>query len=208
MSDIRSRLYHLASQENTVDRACDAHDLRVMMDLAIYAKDDVTVIETVLQLPLDGCSLQEAIRSMQNELKALNLRNGELATTLPVDIPRRGITAPASEGPAPFQGLPPDSNAEQDILADLPVHRQFIKTCIDALRRISGTDDSVLPDWTISYFEVEFGDQIGFGSTSSVYEGIWKNSIVAIKEVKSSAADECEKARLRFKQEVSFPGLD
>lgn len=210
LNDIGSRLHHLTSQENTVDRVCDAQDLRGMMDSAIYAKDDVTVIQTVLQVPLDGYSLVEATLSMQNELKALNLRNGDTTATLPVDISQAGSPVQAYDRPAASRGLPPDSNVEQDILPDLPVHRKFIRTCIDALRRISGTDDSVLPDWTISYFEVEFGDQIGVGSSSFVYKGIWKNSIVAIKEVKPSAAtaDEGAKARLRFKQEVSCPGLD
>ncbi|KAF8999841.1 hypothetical protein BDQ17DRAFT_1360497 [Cyathus striatus] len=57
---------------------------------------------------------------------------------------------------------------------DLLLHREFIESGIDALRRMS-------KGWTITKYEVEPEQKIGMGFFSDVYKGTWKGQTVAIK---------------------------
>ena len=59
--------------------------------------------------------------------------------------------------------------------------REFIVTGIGALRRLSKGTDLGLPSWTITQFELEFEEKVGFGSFSEVFRGTWREHTVAVK---------------------------
>jgi abelson tyrosine-protein kinase 1 len=61
------------------------------------------------------------------------------------------------------------------------LHRKFIETGIDALRRLSKCTDLSLPNWTVTWYEIELEAKVGFGSFSYVYRGLWCKHTVAIK---------------------------
>ncbi|PPQ73056.1 hypothetical protein CVT26_014648 [Gymnopilus dilepis] len=63
------------------------------------------------------------------------------------------------------------------------LHEEFLESGIDAMRRLSATNTSVisLPFWTITKYEVEVKQRIGMGFFSEVFHGTWKGRTVAIK---------------------------
>lgn len=61
------------------------------------------------------------------------------------------------------------------------LHREFLESGIDALRRLSRGAEVALPSWTITRYEVDRDEKIGIGFFSDVYKGKWRDSVVAIK---------------------------
>ncbi|KAF9555212.1 hypothetical protein CPC08DRAFT_139849 [Agrocybe pediades] len=59
--------------------------------------------------------------------------------------------------------------------------REFIETGIDALRRMSRGQETTVPSWTITKYEVDRDEKIGIGFFSDVYKGVWRGRTVAIK---------------------------
>ncbi|KAF5329372.1 hypothetical protein D9619_009450 [Psilocybe cf. subviscida] len=58
---------------------------------------------------------------------------------------------------------------------------EFIEMGIDCMRRLSRGTETTVPNWTITKYEVDRQDKIGYGFFSDVYKGRWQNKIVAIK---------------------------
>jgi len=44
-------------------------------------------------------------------------------------------------------------------------------------------------NWIITSYDVEFGDRIGVGGFGEGYKGVWNNSRVAIKIVRTPSGD-------------------
>lgn len=189
--NVRNRLRTLISHQNATDKARDIEDIRVVMNAAIHAHNEVTIIQTVLQIPVEHNSMLQAMRSLQNSLKPV----------------QEDSTIEASVEPT-VDPLSPRYGSQSSLEApdDACMHRLFVRTGVNSLRRISGMDDSSLASWTIAMFEFHVGDQIAVNGALRTYKGAWRNKIVAIKEFRPlvSENDTAGRARAHFTDNVSY----
>ena len=154
-------LYALHAEQNAQDRAHDMADLHRLMLNALAANDDIAMIE-VLQIMRS--EIPDAIRTLERALERL-FEGGQLD---------------AEEVGKGNASLDPSNTGVSHNSAD-PLDREFIVTGIDALRRLSKGTDLGLPSWTITQFEVELEEKVGFGSFSEVFRGTWRKHTVAVK---------------------------
>ena len=167
MESVRSTLHAVRSEQNAQDRAHDMADLHRLMLTALSANDDIAVIE-VLQIARS--EMPDAIRTLERALEHL-LEDRQVDT-------EESITALPSLEP----GNAGASHSSTDTL-----DREFIVTGIDALRRLSKGTDLGLPSWTITQFEVELEEKVGFGFFSEVFRGTWRKHTVAVKVLDKTA---------------------
>ena len=158
---MRNTLYTLRAEQNAQDRAHDMADLHRLMLNALAANDDIAMIE-VLQIMRS--EIPDAIRTLERALERL-FEGGQLD---------------AEEVGKGNASLDPSNTGVSHNSAD-PLDREFIVTGIDALRRLSKGTDLGLPSWTITQFEVELEEKVGFGSFSEVFRGTWRKHTVAVK---------------------------
>ena len=169
---IRDTLHAVRAEQNAQDRAHDMADLHQQMFTALAANDDNAMIE-VLQIARS--EMPDAIRTLERALEHL-YEAGQVDT-------EEGVTAlPSQEEAGNDNGpsLEPGSTGATHRIVD-PLDREFIVTGIDALRRLSKGTNLELPNWTITQFEVELEEKVGFGSFSEVFRGTWRKDTVAIK---------------------------
>ena len=145
-------------------------NLHQLMRAALAANDDMVMIE-VLQIARS--EMPDAIKTLERALEHL-IENAELYaeesnTTLPSQHEETG------KANVPFVD-PGASHSSADTL-----DHEFIKTGINALRRLSKGADLGLPSWTITRFEIDLEAKIGIGFFSDVYRGTWRKHTVAIK---------------------------
>lgn len=169
---VRKTLHSLSAVQDAQDRAHDMADLRKLMRSALAAKNDVAMIE-VLQIARS--EMLEAIRTLERALERV-LEDGQL------DADESTTPLPTSQetGESINPSLDHADTSASHIGADI-LDRQFIVTGINALRRLSKGTDLGLPSWTITRFEVDLGERVGFGSFSDVYCGTWRKHTVAVK---------------------------
>ncbi len=158
-----------------------------MMNAAIDAKNEVTIIQTVLQIPVEHDSMLQAMRSLQNSLKPVQEDNA-------LTIEPKAVE-PTSNPRSPLYG----SWSSREAPDDATIHRLFVRTSVNSLRRISGMDDSSLASWTIAMFELDLGDQIAISGGLRTYRGAWRNKIVAIKEFRPPLSEHDPAGRARAK---------
>ena len=175
---VRSTLHAVRSEQNAQDRAHDMSDLHRLMLTALSANDDIAVIE-VLQIARS--EMPDAIRTLERALERL-LEDGK------VDAEKSTTALPSQKGdgsdnsPSLEPGNAGASHSSTDTL-----DREFIVTGIDALRRLSKGTDLGLPSWTITQFEVELEEKVGFGFFSEVFRGTWRKHTVAVKVLDKTA---------------------
>jgi hypothetical protein len=169
---VRDTLRAVRAEQNAQDRAHDMADLHRLMLTALAANDDNAMI-TVLQIARS--EMPDAIRTLERALEQL-CQDGQ------VDAEESTTALPSQEeagndsGPSLELGNTGASHSSAD-----PLDREFIVTGIDALRRLSKGTDLGLPSWTITRFEVELEETVGFGSFSEVFRGTWRKHTVAVK---------------------------
>ena len=158
---VSNTLYALRAEQNAQDRAHDMADLHRLMLNALAANDDIAMIEALQIMRSD---IPDAIRTLERALERL-FEGGQLD---------------AEEVGKGNASLDPSNTGVSHNSAD-PLDREFIVTGIDALRRLSKGTDLGLPSWTITQFEVELEEKVGFGSFSEVFRGTWRKHTVAVK---------------------------
>jgi abelson tyrosine-protein kinase 1 len=159
---VRNTLRALRVEQNAQDRAHDMADLHRHMLTALAANDDNAMI-AVLQIARS--EMPDAIRTLERALE-------HLCENEPVDAEESTTALPSQEASLE----PGNTGASHDTL-----DREFIVTGIDALRRLSKGADLGLPSWTITQFEVELEERVGFGSFSEVFRGTWRKHTFAVK---------------------------
>ncbi|THH14319.1 hypothetical protein EW146_g5999 [Bondarzewia mesenterica] len=178
---IRELLHNLRQQQNEHDQAQDLADLRQLMHTALQTNSDVAMIE-VLQVGRD--EMPEAIKTLQRALEREMERQSEEESEATARAspfrPRGKVTGRVTRGHS-FElggrGACSDSpNHARDTL-----DREFMEGGIDALRRLSKTEEMSLPSWTITRFEIDLEEKIGIGFFSDVYKSKWREHTVAIK---------------------------
>ena len=169
---VRDTLHAVRAEQNAQDRAHDMADLHRHMLTALAANDDNAMIE-VLQIARS--EMPDAIRTLERALERLceneQVDPEESTTALPSQEEAGNNNGPSFE--------PCNTGASHSSAGTLD--REFIVTGIDALRRLSKGADLGLPSWTITQFEVELEEKVGFGSFSEVFRGTWRKHTVAVK---------------------------
>ena len=160
-------LYALRAEQNAQDRAHDLADLHRLMLTALAANDDIAMIEA---LQIMRSEMPDAIRTLERALEYL-CEDDQLD---PEDV---------GKGNGPSLDL---SNTGASHSSADPLDREFIVTGIDALRRLSKGRDLGLPSWTITRFEVDLEERIGFGFFSEVFRGTWRKHTVAVKVLENT----------------------
>jgi abelson tyrosine-protein kinase 1 len=170
---VRNTLQELRASQNAQDRAHDMADLHQLMSAALAAKDDVAMIE-VLQIARS--EMPDAIKTLERALKRV-VEDGQLDTEDGSSTPVQSLSV---KGNSPSVDL---GNIGASHRSADPLDRKFIETGINALRRLSKVTNLSLdlPDWTITWFEIDFEARVGIGFFSDVYRGTWRNKTVAVK---------------------------
>lgn len=183
-------------RQNEEDHFHDLADLRQLMRTALQTRNDAEMID-VLQVGRN--EMPEAIKTLQRalerEIEKEQSGGGTLVTeditvvaedsVLPsgAKVQRSGTmgsTSTTSQWSRRTQTSTSDSSAKARGSRDT-LHREFLESGIDALRRMSRGAELCLPPWTITRYEVDRDEKIGVGFFSDVYKGTWRDGIVAIK---------------------------
>ncbi|CCM04156.1 uncharacterized protein FIBRA_06318 [Fibroporia radiculosa] len=151
LQEARQQMQAVTSRQEEDDFFHDYADLRQILHDALRSHSDVEMVK-LLQVRRD--EIPEALRALRDI--SAEVQQGHIN---PIHSPM------ASRSPL----IPTWSHLDQE----------FVQGSIDVLTRLS--DGQPLPPWTISRFEVERGEQIGYGHFSDVYKGAWKGEVVAIK---------------------------
>ncbi|RPD52291.1 kinase-like protein [Lentinus tigrinus ALCF2SS1-7] len=171
---VLTQLQTVTAKQDELDAAFDAEDLRQQMRSALQANSDVEMIRT---LEVSRDQMPEAIKALQRALEqkaddtAVDPENPQMLN--PPPMVRDGSNASSDSA---------RSRRSSHTLRDT-LDQEFMETGIDAMRRLSGVEVP-LPSWTITDYEVVRGEKIGMGAFSDVYEGKWRNQVVAIKNLK------------------------
>jgi abelson tyrosine-protein kinase 1 len=169
---VRDTLHAVRAEQNAQDCAHDMADLHRLMLTALAAKDDIAMIE-VLQIVRS--EIPDAIRTLERALEHL-VKDQQVDAEESTPALSSQEEAGNDNDPSPEPGNTGASHSSAD-----PLDREFIVTGIDALRRLSKGRDLGLPSWTITQFEVELEEKVGFGSFSEVFRGTWRKHTVAVK---------------------------
>jgi abelson tyrosine-protein kinase 1 len=169
---VRDTLHAGRAEQNAQDRAHDMADLHRLMFTALAANDDIAMIE-VLQIVRS--EMPDAVKTLERALEHLVEDQQVSAEESTPALPSQE-EAGNDNGPS----LEPGNSGASHSSADRP-DREFVVTGIDALRPLSKGTDLGLPSWTITQFEVELEEKVGFGSFSEVFRGTWRKHTVAVK---------------------------
>lgn len=118
----------LRSRQFALDQAADSADLQRKMRTALRSSSDVEMIQT---LQVQNHELAEAVKTLQRALEDPKI--------VPVTSSRRGTMDEAQTQQA---------RADSDDVDDSGIHREFVESGIDALRRLSsgkGLEEEGLP---------------------------------------------------------------
>ena len=170
-------LHTLCATQNAQDRAHDKADLQQLMRTAVVANDDVAMID-VLQVA--HSEMPEAIKTLERALEPIaEERRINTDVRLERSTVRQSPHQEERQGNGPSVD-PGGTGAASQFSAD-ELDREFIKTGIDALRRLSKGADLDLPRWTITRYEIDLEAKVGVGFFSNVYRGTWRKQTVAVK---------------------------
>jgi abelson tyrosine-protein kinase 1 len=179
---VRNTLQALRAEQNAQDRARDMADLHWLMRTALAANDDNAIIK-ILQIARS--EMPDAVRTLERALE--NLREDE---------------AGKDSDPSLELGNTGAGHSSTDAL-----DRKFIVTGIGALRRLSKGTDPGLPSWTITQFEVELEESVGFGSFSEVFRGTWRKHTVAVKMLDKTTPRQTFLREVRIWKSLHHPNV-
>ncbi|KII83772.1 hypothetical protein PLICRDRAFT_95753 [Plicaturopsis crispa FD-325 SS-3] len=209
---IRDSLRQLRLRQNELDASYDNADLRQLMHIAVSTNNDAEMIK-VLQVGRDEMpeaikTLQRALERVVEmedgspvESRGRANSDGQMPVVQAGVVGAGGFASPTAVGMMKKMSMVGDLAAEsQDMhrtistpaaapLAEsTPVtrdtlHREFLESGIDALRRLSHGAQMNLPSWTITRYEVDRDEKVGMGFFSDVYRGTWRGHTVALKQL-------------------------
>ena len=168
---VRQTLDALRSAQNSQDRDRDSADLRRLMRAALDTNDDLAMFE-VFQIARS--EMPEAIKTLERAFERVVEGGHTEESTAALPSPQQE----AGKGNGTSGELGNKSSSQYDADA---LDRKFIESGINALRRLSKCTGLNLPNWTITRYEIELEEKVGFGSFSYVYRGSWRKNTVAIK---------------------------
>ena len=142
------------------------------MRTALDANDDLAMFE-VFQIARS--EMPEAIKTLERAFERV-VEGGHTEESTTVLLSSQQEEAGKGNGPSVELGDKSSSQCDADAL-----DRKFIESGINALRRLSKCTDLNLPHWTITRYEIELEEKVGFGSFSYVHRGSWRKNTVAIK---------------------------
>ncbi|KAH8112737.1 hypothetical protein DFH11DRAFT_1606815 [Phellopilus nigrolimitatus] len=208
--EIRKELVALVQQQNQLDHALDTADLRGLMRAALATSSDAEMLRVLQinreEMPEAIKTLQRALEKEREKEETaeleLNVQDVEVNNGEAVGEGGAEVEGKQGSGPLGFGGLRRrltvdsvkskgsrksgkkyewrtsglSAKGERDTL-----DREFIETGIDALRRLSKGQMLNLPSWTITRYEIDLEEKIGFGYFSDVYRATWRNHTVAVK---------------------------
>ncbi|KAJ3531793.1 hypothetical protein NMY22_g8005 [Coprinellus aureogranulatus] len=212
-SNIISTLTDLQQNQNSLDSTRDFTDIRQLMRRAIQAKSDAEMLEILQvkddQMPEAIKTLQRALERVAEKQQgpvddtvlppgvvvgkvqrsvSIKEKGGKKGKVLQRSRTMISIESSSSSSSTSGSGSAgtgsggsggSGSKKNRDTL-----DYEFIETGISALMRMSRGQDTNLPSWTITKYEVNREKQIGVGGFSKVYKGTWNNRTVAIKVLK------------------------
>ncbi|KAJ3527530.1 hypothetical protein NMY22_g9750 [Coprinellus aureogranulatus] len=212
-SNILSTLADLQQNQNSLDSTRDFTDIRQLMRRAIQAKSDAEMLEILQvkddQMPEAIKTLQRALERVAEKQQgpvddtvlppgvvvgkvqrsvSIKEKGGKKGKVLQRSRTMISIESSSSSSSTSGSGSAgtgsggsggSGSKKNRDTL-----DYEFIETGISALMRMSRGQDTNLPSWTITKYEVNREKQIGVGGFSKVYKGTWNNRTVAIKVLK------------------------
>ncbi|KAH6893995.1 TKL/TKL-ccin protein kinase [Coprinopsis sp. MPI-PUGE-AT-0042] len=209
-------LKNLQQSQNSLDFANDVTALRQLMHQAIQASSDAEVVE---MLQVNRHQMPDAIKSLQ---RALDHSGGTERRQSQIDsIPpgvvvgkvkrrfslkrgtsdngiQRSKTVVSIESTSSSNTESRGSGKSSSRRTRDTLEQEFIESGISALVRMSQGQNTNLPSWTITKFEINREKRIGMGGFSDVYRGTWKGRTVAIKVLK------LETDKKRFIREVEI----
>ncbi|EJF55497.1 kinase-like protein [Dichomitus squalens LYAD-421 SS1] len=177
---ILAQLQAVTACQNERDIVYDTADLRQLMRTALQANNDGEMI-LVLQVGRD--EMPEAIKMLQRALEKEVERESleEEAVLVSANVAAvESATVHSTESSGTTSGSVASSAGRSSRAPRDTLDREFIETGIDALRRLSRAEVTLL-SWTITRYEVKRNEKIGMGFFSDVYKGTWRNHVVAIK---------------------------
>lgn len=170
---MRKELRDLRATENAHDRALDAADLRELMSTTLAENDDSAMINI---LQIEKSEMPEAITTLERAFERVK-EHGQLNAEESATVPPFSQQEVGKDNG--FSVEPLNTGVSQCSTDTLD--REFIETGIKALRRLSKGVNLDLPRWTITPYEIDFGESVGIGYFSHVYRGTWREQTVAIK---------------------------
>ena len=146
--DVLPRIREMHRMQNTHDAEKDLEDLDTLLRTALSGSSDVDIVN-VLQIHRED--IPEAIKTLQRALERVVEKQGMAESQEKVEktgklgkqktVKRKGILTDSSSG----------SSGEEGVWDDT-IHREFIESGIDALKRMSRGLDMALPSWTITRY--------------------------------------------------------
>ena len=197
---VHQRLHALRSAQNSQDRARDEADWRQLMCNARDANNDFAVFEVLQIAPNEIPEVIKTLERVRDRIvKGGHLDTEESTTALP---------SPQQEEAENGNGLSVElgDKIPSQCGADT-LDREFVETGIDALQRLSKCTDLSLPNWTITWYEIECEEKIGFGSFSYVYRGLWWKKTVAIKVLAETTSRKVFLREVKIWKKLDHPNV-
>ena len=157
-SQIMPALASLHSVQNTLDTAMDIADLRQLMRAALQTTSDVEMLEV---LQIGHQEMPDAIKTLQRALERIREQDSEgVEAPSGISVALAKVSVKEAEGSreAPTRSATMNSSDSSTTRSSGhsserkrdTLHREFIESGIDALRRMSHGLETSLPSWTIT----------------------------------------------------------
>ncbi|KAJ2920471.1 hypothetical protein H1R20_g16622, partial [Candolleomyces eurysporus] len=92
-------------------------------------------------------------------------------------------------------------------LEDRDIHQDFIQRGVDAMKRMTQTDEVECPEWAINKFKILELETIGYGSFSTVRRALWNGQVVALKILSPKTKRTVFENEMRIWKNLSHPNI-